>query len=552
MSASDKKKLRKEQATNMLTERQRQEQAEAKKLKAYTITFTAIMICIVVAVLGVLAVRTVNNSGVIQKNTLAATIGDKELNSVEFSYYYTDAINDTYSEWYSQYDSYTDDYLKVMGLDTTKPLDEQINPDTEASWAQFFIDAALTQAKEDFALYNKAVEEKFELPEDEQKSLDNMLKNIETYAALYGYSNANQYLRANYGYGAELESYSEYLTRSTIATAFYKAHEENLTYKDEDIREYDDKDPIKFNSYSYSNCYLSYTEFLQGGTKGEDGKTTYTEEENAAARKALKEAADKLAAAKDVEEMKELAETIEVNASGQVAVNDFTNKLYSGISSPIKEWLADENRKIGDIEAVPNTSTTTDEDGKEITEINGYYILVYQGINDNTKLMSNVRHLLVKFEGGTTDESTGETTYTDKEKAAAKEKAEGYLKTYLEGKKDEDSFIELVKKYSKDSSASEGGLFEDIHYNSNYVANFKNWAVDAKRKAGDTEVIETEYGYHVMYYVGDSDTTYRDMMITDEMRTNDQDEWFEALSKPVTAKEGDTSKLKLDLVLSGN
>ena len=40
MSASDKKKLRKERAAEILSEKQRQEQAEAKKLKIYTCTKT--------------------------------------------------------------------------------------------------------------------------------------------------------------------------------------------------------------------------------------------------------------------------------------------------------------------------------------------------------------------------------------------------------------------------------------------------------------------------------------------------------------------------------
>ena len=131
MSASDKKKLRKEQATELLTQRQRQEQAEAKKLKAYTITFVSIMLVVVVAVLGILGVRAINNSGIIQKNTIAAVVAGRELNTVEFNYYYIDAINDYYNAAYNQYNTYTDTVLQqIAGLDPKKPLDEQTEPDT--------------------------------------------------------------------------------------------------------------------------------------------------------------------------------------------------------------------------------------------------------------------------------------------------------------------------------------------------------------------------------------------------------------------------------------
>ena len=140
MSASDKKKLRKEQTAAILSERQKQEQAEAKKLRAYTISFVSVMIAVVVITLGILGIRAINNSGIIQKNTIAATIGDRELNSVELSYYYSDAISQYYNEWYQTYESYTDTYLQAgLGLDTSKPLDEQYENEEEGiTWADFF------------------------------------------------------------------------------------------------------------------------------------------------------------------------------------------------------------------------------------------------------------------------------------------------------------------------------------------------------------------------------------------------------------------------------
>jgi hypothetical protein len=36
---------------------------------------------------------------------------------------------------------------------------------------------------------------------------------------------------------------------------------------------------------------------------------------------------------------------------------------------------------------------------------------------------------------------------------------------------------------------------------SNYVDNFKNWAIDPARKTGDCDIVETSYGYHIMYFV---------------------------------------------------
>lgn len=551
MSASDKKKLRKEQVSAVLSEKQRQEQAEAKKLRIYTISFVSAMIAIVVIAMAILGIRAVNNSGIVQKNTIAASVGERELNSVELNYYYNDAVNEYYNSWYETYTTYTDSYLQAVGLDATKPLDEQIyDEETGKTWSEYFVEIAVDNAKSDYALYDLAQKESFQLPEDQKTTLDNMMNNLETYAMLYGYSNANQYLRAMYGFGAEKDSYKAYSEHSAIADAYKQAHQDSLKYEDADIRAYE-KDKINnYNSYTYSSAYLSYTDFREGGTEDEDGNKTYTEDENNAAREAMKAAAEQLATATSLEELKEKIDTVEVNDQSDLAVNDYKNVLHTTLNAPLGDWLAAEERVEGDISAIPNTSTTTDADGNEKTVINGYYVACFGSKTDNSDLMSNVRHLLVKFDGGTENEETGETEYSDEEKKAAKDKADGYLKTWKEGAATEESFIELVKEHSDDTSAEDGGLFEDINPDSQYVANFLNWSIDPVRKAGDTEVIETEYGYHVMYYVGDDDLTYRDYMITNEMRTADQEEWYQGVLEPITTAVKDTSKMTLDLVLS--
>ena len=551
MSASDKKKLRKEASAQLLTEKQLQQQKEAKKLKAYTIAFVAAMILVACITLAVLGVRAVNNSGVIQNNTIAANVGENQLSSVELSYYFTDEINAYYNEWYQTYSTYTDAYLKMMGWDTSKPLDEQIQDEpTNTTWAQYFLNAALDQAKNDYALAAKAKAEGFELPDEDKTTLTNLLSNIETYATMYGYNNAKQYLRAMYGYGSTPETYGEYYERSLLASAYATAHHDGLTYDDSKIRDYEADKMAEFNSYTYTSAYMSYTYFQQGGTKDEEGNVTYSDEENAAARQSMKEAADKLATATSAEELEAMVKEISVKEGSSISVSKNENMLYSGITSSVRDWLSSADRKEGDIAAIANVSTIENEDGTKTEQTNGYYVVIFHGVNDNTTAMGNVRHLLVKFEGGTENEETGEVTYSDAEKAAAKEEAEGYLKTWQEGEATEESFIELVKKNSDDSSASEGGLFEDINPDSTYVDSFLNWSIDAARKTGDTAVIESEFGYHVMYFVGNSELTYRDYMITNKMRESDHEDWYNAIVDAVTATLADTSKMKLDVVFS--
>ena len=550
MSASSKKKLRKEQNAAQLTEKQRKEKSEAKKLKAYTITFVAIVLVVAIVAASVMVVTGVNRSGIIDKNTVAATVNGHEISSVELSYYYMDLISNSYNEWYSTYGDDVSTYLLLMGLDLSKPLDQQTYDEEGTTWAQFYIDTALDYVKSDYALYDLAMAEGYTLSEDDQTTLDTNLSNLSFYALMGGYEDLDAYLVATYGFGASLESYKEYCERSALATSYYNAYADSLTYDDAAIRAYEEDKYDQYSCFTYASYYMPYTDYLDSSSASEDG--TYSDEVRDAARAAVKADAESLTSAATIADLDKAIAALAVNADSEdEASTQYTRKFYSSVDSAIRDWVADSSRKSGDITAIPYESTTTDTDGNEKTVINGYYVVYFQERDDNLEPMANVRHLLVEFEGGTKDDD-GNTTYSDAEKAVAKEEAEGYLKTWKDGAADQDSFIELVKEHSDDSSASTGGLFEDITPDSNYVENFLNWSIDPDRKAGDTDVIESEYGYHVMYYVGDDELTYRDSLITESLRSEDVEAWYTEICDAAELTAGDTSRIETGIVISAS
>ena len=250
-----------------------------------------------------------------------------------------------------------------------------------------------------------------------------------------------------------------------------------------------------------------------------------------------------------MEELDHKIAALEINSDvADAASTKNDHALYTGISTVFRDWLAGCTTE-NEMTVLPYETTSTAEDGTETTKINGYYAVMFLGKNENTEPMGNVRHLLVKFEGGTTDE-LGNTVYSDAEKAAAKAEADGYLNTWKAGEATEESFITLVQEHSDDTSASTGGLFEDINPDSQYVENFLNWSIDPARVAGDAEVIETEYGYHVMFYVGDDELSYRDSLITNDLLNRDLENWYNSIVEAVTVTEGDFSRVRMDLVLT--
>ena len=315
MSASSKKKLRKEQAAAAMTEKQLQEQKEAKKLKTISIVFIAVMLAVALIAATILIVRAVNNSGIIEKKTVAVTIGDHELDSLQMNYYYTDYIQDFYAQWYEAYGDYVSMYMMMSGLDISKPLNEQTyDIETGETWADYFMSEALSRAKNDYALYSKAAEENYILTDSNKMMVDYYVSEMEYYASLYGYSNTDKYLKALYGPGADLDSYTKYQEVIVTATAFYNNHNSSLTYDDAAIREYEKESYTRFSAYSYSSYYINSLNFISGGTKGDDGVTYYSAEEKETARAAAESYAKKLLAAKNVEELNKAIAALDFNA----------------------------------------------------------------------------------------------------------------------------------------------------------------------------------------------------------------------------------------------
>lgn len=129
-------------------------------------------------------------------------------------------------------------------------------------------------------------------------------------------------------------------------------------------------------------------------------------------------------------------------------------------------------------------------------------------VTKETKPLIDVRHILLKPEA-TVDEETGNTIYTEESKAACLQKAEELLQQWKNGEATEDSFAQLAGEHTEDpGSKSNGGLYESV-YQGQMVEAFDAWCFDESRKPGDTGIVETQHGYHIMYFVYGADEWYR-------------------------------------------
>ena len=64
------------------------------------------------------------------------------------------------------------------------------------------------------------------------------------------------------------------------------------------------------------------------------------------------------------------------------------------------------------------------------------------------------------------------------------------------------------------------------------VAEFENWALKDGRKYGDVGIVETQFGYHIMYFIDAETTTWSDTIKADLAQHE-----FSELTEELTAKD---------------
>jgi hypothetical protein len=103
--------------------------------------------------------------------------------------------------------------------------------------------------------------------------------------------------------------------------------------------------------------------------------------------------------------------------------------------------------------------------------------------------MYNIRHVLIEVAGS--DNAAWET---------CKHTAETLMNKWILDGATEEDFIDMAIHYSNDSgSSANGGLYQYLNAETNFVPEFVNWYMDENRQIGDYGLIKTDYGYHLMY-----------------------------------------------------
>lgn len=534
MSASREKQNR-QAASGQADPKTAREAQQRREEKRTNLLYGIIAAAVLVAVIASFVWR----SDFIPKTTTAATIDGEKYTAAEVEYYYQTAYrnfvtNSQYSYFLSYLGLNTNATLKsqsinstaaaMLGIELPDADAESAEADSEAdplaptgmTWHDYFLDEALDNMRVIQTALKAAEAEGFQYPAGVQVQYDDNMDALKAVAAASGIS-VSQYLKGNFGAGVTEKVYGEQLMRVLRYSAYANAYQDSLTYSDSELEEAYGADRNTYDHVSYE--VVSFSGAAESTTDDEGNTVEPTEEEAAAALEAAQDLAQTvLDGFQDGGDLEELAN----ENDGTYSKNE--NGTYSA-GSVMSEWLYDSARKSGD--------ASTLEDGTV------QYVVVFHDRFRDENPTIDIRHILVSL--GTGSIAEGEEGYEDQQaqlKADAHAKAEELLAQWQSGEATEDSFAALALKESADGSKYDGGLYTEV-YQGQMVTEFNDWCFDTARQSGDTGVVDTQYGSHVMYFSGVNAARWQ-TQVAANLRTEAYTAWEEDLVKDVTVQRSES------------
>jgi len=414
---------------------------------------TAVILALALVITGVWAAASI---GLPQRLLTAVTVGGERIKAVEVNYYY-----------YNLLSNYGIDPNTEEGQAT---LDSPSGIEGFPTADDFIKDAATQQVQQYVLLANAAADGGVALDETDFATIENYFASLTSSASEAG-STLDNFLITTFGVGMTRDHLDKILQRYLLANKYAAEKQESFTFTDEEMEQFYTEHTKDYDLASYRYFYLKAV--IPDGATDEQKTAAMTEAEelaNEMMEQVKNEATFKalcIEYAADAD--KEKYQTTDASL--------YEDQYYSNLSSLYADWVFGDDRVEGDTSVVKASS--------------GYYVLYFIERARADFQHVNVRHILIKAD---------KEKATEEELAKAEEKAESILAEYQAGDKTEEAFGKLAQTYSEDN-AEAGGLYENI-YPGVMVEEFEDWCLDKSRKPGDTGIVQTDYGFHVMYLAG--------------------------------------------------
>lgn len=462
-------------------QKRKEEKEKEKKEERISTTVGIVFLVALVCLVASFPIRTY-----LATHETYVVINGEKVNKVEFDYVYNTAKNN----YITQYGS----YLSYFGLDTSKDLSTQMYSDT-LTWQDYFEQNAVESLKQNKALMAEAKAAGFTY--DTTDEYNTFKETIKTSAASAGVSD-KEYVRSIYGSYATMGRIEEYVKNDMVMNAYYQKLQEDNAPSDDEIQSYYEENKATYDSVDYRLTTIEAdlpTEPTELADPVEEtaADTTGTTDGTAATDTTQDTAYQPSDAeiVKAMEDAKVLADDAEQTVAKDGEAHE--NEKKSSVNYMISDWLFDDARKAGDTTVITNDNSHC------------YYVVAFEKRYLDETPSADVRVIIP------TEDKNGEEI----------------LEEWKNGAATEDSFAELCKKYTQDTSAVEnGGLFEQVT-KTGMTEELSNWIFDSSRQAGDTVAITVSDTTYVLYYIGQDQPEWKinikNTLVSDTMSQHMQD-----------------------------
>ena len=517
MSASREKKSRQEQSSTGWTDPKTAREAQQRKEeKRSSILYGVIAVAFVLVAITVIVWK----SNIIQKTATAATIDGQKYTAAEVNFHYQNVYRNFINNNYSLL-SYG-----LLSLNTSASLSSQTLGDGDVSmlgleedavgqtWKDYFADQALE--------VKAAKDEGFQFPASVQENYDANMQSLRDAATASGVS-VTRYLQANLVSTMTEKIYGERLMATLQYEAYANAQQDSLTYSDAELEDAYQADRNAYDRVDYE--YITVSGAAEPTTDAEGNEVEPTDEETAAAM------ADAKAKAEEILAAYEGGQALESLADPEGGATYSHSETASYSETSVLEWAFDDARRDGDAEVIENASS--------------YTVALFHSKSRFEYNTVDIRHVLIRPEETTlSSEDEGYQADVDAKRADAKAKAEELYAQWKAGDATEDSFAQLAMDNSSDGNADQGGIYTQV-YQGQMVPTFNDWCFDASRKPGDNGIVETDYGFHIMYFVGENEPYWK-VQVRSSLANTAMDEWYKGFTENHTIEKNDSGMKYVD------
>lgn len=465
---------------------------EQKQSKMRSIVITICVILAAVLVIGLTVFNRLVDTGYFLRHQIAAESENYEVDGAMMTYFF-----------HSNYQTYAA-YASYLGIDTSVSLKAQESSISSGmTWFDYFASSSQSYVKELLALCEAAKANGVTLDDDDRASIDESIDSLKNAAESYGYT-VDQYLINAFGAGINTKDVKHCLELTALASKYSADYMASLTYSDEQLEAYYEANSATFDGVDVIAITIpasTYEETDEDGNPVGDATAAATAAENKA---------NEIAAATSVDEFNAAIRDYLKNDRGNAEeeLDAMVEQCYSThvtatTLSSAAEWAF--SASVGD------TYVSGTSGASQYT----VYYLAKEAYRDDTP-GRNIRHILFK-----------NTTYEDDAKANevyAEWEAAGFT---------EEKFLELNSLYNEDSSIANGGLYENVQ-EGQMVTEFNDWMFDPARKSGDHGIVETSYGWHIMYYVGEGERAVWQSEAISALQSADYSKLVEDYSSGIT------------------